>query len=106
MCSSEVGRHCVWADAGLALPRLGAGLSLFLLFGMQKVKAAGEFTFAGSPWLFVDFNRKAGLPFPILVAYLQTLNESFCTLAVACGALTASQPDASPWDSRRQAPAA
>jgi uncharacterized membrane protein YphA (DoxX/SURF4 family) len=39
-------------------------------------------------WQFVDFNRKMGLPAPVLVASLQTLNESIGALLLACGYLT------------------
>jgi uncharacterized membrane protein YphA (DoxX/SURF4 family) len=36
----------------------------------------------------VDFNRKVVLPFPVLVACLQTLNESVGALPVALGFFT------------------
>jgi uncharacterized membrane protein YphA (DoxX/SURF4 family) len=81
-------RESLWQDAGVAVLRVGAGLSLFILFGLPKVKDAVAFTLAHRPWPFVDFNRRIGLPFPLFVAWLQTLNESVCALAVACGALT------------------
>jgi hypothetical protein len=44
-------------DTGLALLRAGAGLSLFLLFGVPKPKDAAAFWHSGH-WQFVDFNRK------------------------------------------------
>jgi uncharacterized membrane protein YphA (DoxX/SURF4 family) len=75
-------------DAGLLLLRIGAGLSLLLLFGLQKLKAGALFAFAGQPWEFVDFNRRIGLPAPVLIAYCQSLNESVCALFVAVGFLT------------------
>ena len=39
-------------------------------------------------WAFVDFNRKVGLPAPVFVACLQTLNESLGAFLVACGLFT------------------
>ena len=49
-------------DAGLLFLRLVAGLSLFLLFGLQKLQAGWAFHHTGE-WQFVDFNRKMGLLF-------------------------------------------
>jgi uncharacterized membrane protein YphA (DoxX/SURF4 family) len=75
-------------DAGLLMLRVAAGLSLFILFGLTKLKDAAAFTHAGHPWPFVDFNRRVGLPVPVIVACYQTLNESLGALLVACGFLT------------------
>lgn len=74
-------------DAGLLILRVGAGLSLLLLFGWPKLQAGWSFLYTGQ-WQFVDFNRKMGLPAPVLVAYLQTLNESVGALLLASGFLT------------------
>lgn len=74
-------------DVGLLLLRVGAGLSLCLLFGLPKLKDASRFIHTGQ-WSFVDFNRKVGLPAPVFVAFLQTLNESLCAFLVACGIFT------------------
>jgi putative oxidoreductase len=67
--------------------RLGAGVSLFLLFGLTKLKAANSYFHTGA-WEFVDFNRKVGLPAPVIIAFLQTLNESVGALLVVAGFLT------------------
>lgn len=85
--SSAANRRTTATDAGLLVLRLGAGVSLFLLFGLTKLKAANSFLHTGG-WEFVDFNRKVGLPAPVLVAFLQTLNESVGALLVAAGFLT------------------
>jgi hypothetical protein len=61
-------------DAGLLLLRFGVGLSLAILFGLPKLIAATFCIHAGQPWPFIDFNRKIGLPAPVLVAYYQSLN--------------------------------
>jgi len=74
-------------DIGLLALRLGAGLSLFLLFGIPKVADAIAYLQTGH-WQFVDFNRRYGLPLPILVAFVQTLNESVASLFVAAGLFT------------------
>jgi uncharacterized membrane protein YphA (DoxX/SURF4 family) len=74
-------------DAGLLFLRLAAGLSLLLLFGLMKLQATWVFIHTGQ-WQFVDFNRKVGLPAPVLVAYLQTFNESIGAVAVAAGLVT------------------
>ena len=74
-------------NVGLLVLRLGAGVSLFLLFGLDKVKAANAFAHSGV-WEFVDFNRKAGVPLPIVAALLQTLNESAGALLAAIGLQT------------------
>ena len=71
-------------DVGLLILRLGAGLSLLLLFGWPKLKDANQYLHTGS-WMFVDFNRKVGLPLPVFVAFLQTLNESVGALFAAVG---------------------
>lgn len=71
----------------MLLLRIGAGLSLCILFGVPKVKGAIGYMQTGhSP--FIDFNRKMGLPAPVLVAYFQTLNESLIAFLVACGLWT------------------
>jgi uncharacterized membrane protein YphA (DoxX/SURF4 family) len=75
------------SDAGLLLLRAGAGLSLCILFGLPKLKDAAYYGHTGQ-WAFGDFNRKAGLPAPVLVAYFQSLNESLGALFVACGLFT------------------
>lgn len=74
-------------DIGLLLLRLGAGISLLLLFGVTKVKSGVHFLHTGE-WSFVDFNRKVGLPLPVLAAWLQTLNESLGAGLVALGWFT------------------
>jgi uncharacterized membrane protein YphA (DoxX/SURF4 family) len=71
-------------DAGLLFLRLGSGLSLLLIFGLPKIKDAMSFIHTGH-WLFVDFNRNVRLPAPVLVAYLQTVNESVIAFLIACG---------------------
>lgn len=75
------------SDSGLLLLRAGLGFSLFFLFGLPKLKDALNFLHTGH-WSFVDFNRKVGLPAPVLIACLQSVNESACALLVACGSLT------------------
>jgi putative oxidoreductase len=74
-------------DAGLLVLRIGVGVSLLLLFGLQKLYDGWAFLHTGQ-WQFVDFNRKIGLPAPVLVATLQTFNESICALLLACGYFT------------------
>jgi uncharacterized membrane protein YphA (DoxX/SURF4 family) len=71
-------------DIGLLILCLAAGLSLFLVFGLPKLKDANSFLHTGH-WGFVDFNRKLGLPLPLLVAFLQTVNESLGALLLVCG---------------------
>lgn len=73
-------------DAGLLALRLATGVSLFLGFGLMKVHDAVAFLHTGH-WSFVDFNQKVGLPFPLLVAVVETLNESLGALLVAVGLL-------------------
>lgn len=75
------------ADAGLLWLRIGAGLSLFFLFGLHKIGDALTFLHTGQ-WQFVDFNRKVGLPLPVLIAFVQTLNENVSALLVALGLWT------------------
>lgn len=75
------------SDTGLLLLRVGAGLSLCLIFGVEKWKDAVHYMHTGQ-WSFVDFNRKVGLPLPVLAAFLQTLNESLAAFLVACGLFT------------------
>jgi uncharacterized membrane protein YphA (DoxX/SURF4 family) len=77
-------KHDRRVDAGLLVLRIGAGLSLLVLFGLKKLQAGWDFRHTGQ-WQFVDFHRKVGLPAPVLVAYLQTLNESIVALLLACG---------------------
>lgn len=77
-------RRITTVDVGLLILRLSAGVSLFLLFGLTKLKAASSFLHTGS-WQFVDFNRKAGLPVPVVIAFLQTLNESVGALLTVAG---------------------
>jgi len=72
------------ADVGLLILRLGAGVSLLLLFGWPKLKDANQYLHTGE-WMFVEFNRKVGLPAPVLIASIQSLNESLGALLVACG---------------------
>ena len=84
MSSSTNVSGCRGVDAGLLVLRLGVGLSIVLIFGLQKLQAGWGYFHTGQ-WQFVDFNRKIGLPAPVLVAYLQTLNESFGALFLACG---------------------
>jgi uncharacterized membrane protein YphA (DoxX/SURF4 family) len=74
-------------DTGLLLLRIGAGLSLLLMFGVPKLRDAVHFIRTAQPWSFVEFNRRLGLPLPTLVAYCQTLNESVGALCVAAGLL-------------------
>ena len=75
-------------DASLLLLRFGVGLSLAILFGLPKLIAATACIHAGQPWPFIDFNRKIGLPAPVLIAYYQSLNESLRALLVLFGFLT------------------
>jgi uncharacterized membrane protein YphA (DoxX/SURF4 family) len=74
-------------DAGILLLRLATWISLFVLFGLAKAKDAIAFPHTGH-WGFVDFNRRLGLPVPVVVAYVQAFNESVCALLVACGLFT------------------
>ena len=82
--SSVSNRRISTVDLGLLVLRLGAGVSLFLLFGLTKLKAANAFLHTGA-WQFVDFNRKVGLPAPVFIAFLQTLNESVGALLTVAG---------------------
>jgi uncharacterized membrane protein YphA (DoxX/SURF4 family) len=75
------------ADVGLLLFRLATGLSLFFTFGLQKVLDGLAYTHTGH-WSFVDFNVKIGLPLPVVVAVVETLNESVGALLVAAGLWT------------------
>src|SRR5262249_2123982 len=82
------GRHSMkTTNLGLLALRLGAGLSLFLLFGLPKLHDAMAYLQTGH-WQFVDFNRRYGLPFPTFVAFVQTLNESVASLFVVAGLFT------------------
>lgn len=74
-------------NSGLLLLRAGVGLTLCIFFGWPKLKDAAAFFHAGQ-WQFVDFNRKVGLPAPVLAACVQTLNESLGALLVAVGLFT------------------
>lgn len=71
-------------DAALLVLRLGAGVSLFFLFGLQKIHDASGYAHTGQ-WSFADFNRKVGLPMPVLAAFLQTFNETIAALLLAAG---------------------
>jgi uncharacterized membrane protein YphA (DoxX/SURF4 family) len=71
-------------DLGLLLLRAGSSLSLLLLFAPLKIHDAIAFLHTGA-WRFVDFNRKVGLPLPVAVAFLQTVNESLVALLLALG---------------------
>jgi uncharacterized membrane protein YphA (DoxX/SURF4 family) len=73
-------------NAGLLVLRVGVGLSLLLLFGWPKLHDAWQYFHTGR-WTFVDFNRKMGLPIPVVAACVQTLNESVGAALVACGFL-------------------
>lgn len=73
-------------DVALLLLRLATGVSLLVGYGIQKVGAAIGFLQTGH-WAFVDFNRHVGLPFPVTVALLQTLNESLGAGLLAAGLL-------------------
>ncbi|HZS46084.1 MAG TPA: DoxX family protein [Blastocatellia bacterium] len=75
-------------NAGLLVLRIAAGLSLFALFGLNKLKSGADYFFVSHQWSFVDFNRNIGLPLPVLSAVVQTLNESVCALLVAIGFFT------------------
>jgi len=75
-------------DAGLLVLRLGTGLSLFVFFALTKLKDTAMFTHAGHAWSFVDFNRRVGMPAPVIVVCYHTLNESLGALLVACGFLS------------------
>jgi uncharacterized membrane protein YphA (DoxX/SURF4 family) len=71
-------------DTGLLVLRVGAGLSLLVLFGIPKLGDAFAYLHTHQ-WQFVDFNRHVGLPAPVLVAFIQTVNESLGALLVAIG---------------------
>jgi uncharacterized membrane protein YphA (DoxX/SURF4 family) len=86
MGSPESDTHNRGVDAALLVLRLGAGLSLFLIFGLSKMHDASAYLHTGQ-WSFVDFNRKVGLPLPVLVAFVQTLNESVAAVFLAAGLL-------------------
>jgi uncharacterized membrane protein YphA (DoxX/SURF4 family) len=73
--------------AGLVILMLGAGLSLLMLFGAEKVRDALLYWATGH-WSFIDFNRRMGVPAPVLAAYLQTVNESLAALLVSIGLFT------------------
>jgi len=64
-------------DVALLVLRLGAGLSLFLFFGWQKLHDASAYLHTGQ-WSFVDFDRKVGLPFPGLFS-------RFCAACLTVG---------------------
>ena len=82
MRNSASGAQDRGVNVGLLVLRLGAGLSLFLFFGWQKLHDASAYLRTGQ-WTFVDFNRKVGLPFPVLVAFLQASNESVMAVFLA-----------------------
>lgn len=75
-------------DAGLLMLRIGAGFSLFALFGLAKVKSAWAFSVHHQPWIFIEFLRRLGFPLPTVAAFVQTLNESVCALLVLIGFYT------------------
>ncbi|HLH08272.1 MAG TPA: DoxX family protein [Terriglobales bacterium] len=75
-------------DAGLLILRIGAGFSLFALFGLAKVKAAIALTVHHQPWLFIEFLRRLGFPLPMVAAFVQTINESLGGLFVLIGFYT------------------
>lgn len=75
-------------DAGLLVLRIGAGFSLFALFGLPKVKSAFAFSVHHQPWIFIEFLRRLGFPLPTVAAFLQTLNESLGALFVLIGFYT------------------
>jgi putative oxidoreductase len=72
---------------GLLILRLGAGLSLGMLFGAEKVRDALLYWTTGH-WSFIDFNRRMGVPAPVLTAYLETLNESLGAFLISIGLVT------------------
>ena len=71
-------------DLGLLVLRVGVGLSLLIVFGVPKAADAIAYLHTGQ-WQFVDFNRRIGLPLPVLVALVQTLNETVAAVLVAAG---------------------
>jgi len=75
-------------DAGLLMLRIGAGFSLFALFGLAKVKSAFAFSVHHQPWIFIEFLRRLGFPLPAVAAFVQTLNESLGALFVLIGFYT------------------
>jgi uncharacterized membrane protein YphA (DoxX/SURF4 family) len=75
-------------DTGLIMLRIGAGFSLFALFGLAKVKSAWAFSLHHQPWIFIEFLRRLGFPLPTVAAFVQTLNESVCALLVLIGFYT------------------
>ena len=58
-------------DTGLLVLRVGAGRSLLVLFGIHKLGDAVAY-FHTHHWQFVNFNRRVGLPAPVIVAFIQT----------------------------------
>ena len=85
--AGSVPRRFSGVDSGLLLLRIGLGISLLLFFGTTKVHDAITFLRTGR-WSFVDFNRRMGLPAPVLLAWLQTANESAGAALVAAGFAT------------------
>ena len=83
-------------DAGLLMLRIGAGFSLFALFGLAKVKSAFAFSVHHQPWIFIEFLRRLGFPLPTVAAFVQTLNESLGALFVLIGFYTRAPPPFSP----------
>jgi uncharacterized membrane protein YphA (DoxX/SURF4 family) len=75
------------SDAGLLILRLGVALPLLIIFGLPKVIDAAHYLRTGQ-WGFIGFNRRVGLPLPVVAAFLQTFNESLCALFLACGFYT------------------
>jgi putative oxidoreductase len=75
-------------DSGLALLRIGFGLSLAFVHGWQKLGDAAIFFFEGHTWGFVGLVRSLGFPAPAFFALCAALGESLGGLCVACGLLT------------------
>ena len=79
-------------DVGLLLLRLGMGLSMAVLFGGPKLHDAWGYLHSGE-WPFVDFNRKVGLPLPVLVAFLRTCPQTRQAFALRVGPKRGARPN-------------
>jgi uncharacterized membrane protein YphA (DoxX/SURF4 family) len=80
-------------DAALLVLRLGAGLSLPLLYGFRKALDLALFLSGGGRlerWGLTELVRGLGFPAPVFVALAATLNESLVPLLVAAGLLARS----------------
>jgi uncharacterized membrane protein YphA (DoxX/SURF4 family) len=77
-----------YQSAGLLLLRVGAGVCIFSLFGLDKLKGAYLYFHGGQPWPFVGFNKSVGIYAPLLVACFQSLVESLGVALVAVGFFT------------------